>query len=236
MPEPNFELRSLEVREILGRTPPWILRWGIAVILIILLGLVILSTIMAYPDVTQGQIKISTLNPPARIYTKVPATVDDIYVNNNERVAKGDIMISFKEGVESIKAPISGLVNFMRPVLNNQQIMADELLFSIIRKKELFVGACEFSISKGGKVKEGQEVFIRLTDYPYAEFGEVLGQVEYVAAAKQTANYQVSVSLMNGLVTNSGHKINFNPGLSGQAIVIQKDRTLFDRIFESMTF
>ena len=53
--EDKIELRSEEFQEVLGSVPPWILRWGITVLAIVVVILLIGSAIVKYPD---GRIQI----------------------------------------------------------------------------------------------------------------------------------------------------------------------------------
>jgi len=48
---PDIELRSEEFQELLGVVPPWILRWGITVLAVVVVVLLIGSAIIKYPDV-----------------------------------------------------------------------------------------------------------------------------------------------------------------------------------------
>jgi hypothetical protein len=46
----EMELVSGEAREIIGRIPPWMVRWGITVICLILVGFVLFAAWFRYPD------------------------------------------------------------------------------------------------------------------------------------------------------------------------------------------
>ncbi|GHS98150.1 hypothetical protein FACS189421_06210 [Bacteroidia bacterium] len=49
--ENNMELRSEEFQEVLGDTPPWILRGGITLLAIVVLVLLAGSAVFKYPDI-----------------------------------------------------------------------------------------------------------------------------------------------------------------------------------------
>ena len=50
----NLNLRSEEVQEILGRPPRSIVRWGITVVLLLVVGLAIGSYFIKYPGIAPG--------------------------------------------------------------------------------------------------------------------------------------------------------------------------------------
>ena len=48
--EPNIEIKSEEVQEILSTIPPWIIRWGIGLIFFVILLMITGSYFFSYPD------------------------------------------------------------------------------------------------------------------------------------------------------------------------------------------
>lgn len=92
----NIELRSEEVQEILGHIPPWIVRWGITLFFFILAVLLIGSHFFAYPDVVQGEVEILSVNPPVEIRSKVNGHIDSLYLQDNQHVAKAQIIGTIK--------------------------------------------------------------------------------------------------------------------------------------------
>lgn len=56
---------SEEAREILGKIPSWIVRWGVTVIFVIFAGILLGCYFIEYPDTVEAPVEITTLNPPA---------------------------------------------------------------------------------------------------------------------------------------------------------------------------
>lgn len=54
----NIELQSEEVQDIMGRMPPWILRWGITIIAFVLLTMIAGACFFRYPKALTGHIVI----------------------------------------------------------------------------------------------------------------------------------------------------------------------------------
>ncbi|UCG27609.1 MAG: HlyD family efflux transporter periplasmic adaptor subunit [Bacteroidales bacterium] len=85
----RVDLRSEEVQEILGKTPSWIVRWGITLLVVILIGLLIGSWYFRYPDIIASDIIITTENPPAGVVAKSTGKIDELFVTNNQVVMAG---------------------------------------------------------------------------------------------------------------------------------------------------
>jgi hypothetical protein len=66
----EIELRSEPVQEILGTVPPWIIRWGITLFLIIVILILVGSWFFKYPDFVNAEIEVITQKPPADIIAK----------------------------------------------------------------------------------------------------------------------------------------------------------------------
>ena len=90
--EINIELRSEEVQEILGRPPKWIIRIGISVIFVIVLGLFIGSYFIKYPDILAATIVVTTENLPAGVTAKASGRIDTLMVSEKSIVQKGEIL------------------------------------------------------------------------------------------------------------------------------------------------
>ena len=70
----NIEIRSDEIRDILGQVPLWIVRYGTLLILLIFVILVSGAALLKFPDVLHSRIKLTTEVPPAEITANVAAT------------------------------------------------------------------------------------------------------------------------------------------------------------------
>ena len=88
----NLNLRSEEVQEILGRPPRSIVRWGITVVLLLVVGLAIGSYFIKYPDVLQASITVSSENLPADVVARASGKIDTLMVSERELVSTGDIL------------------------------------------------------------------------------------------------------------------------------------------------
>ena len=85
----NLSLRSEEVREILGRPPRRIVRWGITVIFVVVAGLFIGSCFIKYPDVLQAPVTVTTEHLPAGVAARSSGKIDTLFVTEGEIVTEG---------------------------------------------------------------------------------------------------------------------------------------------------
>ena len=90
--ENKIELRSEEFQEILGSVPPWILRWGITALAIIVIILLVGSAFFKYPDVLSSQIVLTGSTPPAVIVAKASGKLKELYVSDNQEVKTGEYL------------------------------------------------------------------------------------------------------------------------------------------------
>ena len=90
--ENNIELRSEDVREILSRPPRWILRWGITLIFVVLIGLLVGSWFFKYPEILTAQIVVSTENLPFDVVAKTSGRIDTLLVAEKQNVTKNQIL------------------------------------------------------------------------------------------------------------------------------------------------
>lgn len=88
----SIELRSEEVQEVMSTIPPWILRWGIMVLLLIVILLLIGSYLFKYPDMVEAEITVSTRNPPAYVLAKTAGRLCHLYVVNGTDVSNGELL------------------------------------------------------------------------------------------------------------------------------------------------
>lgn len=87
----RIELRSEEVQEILSQPPAWIIRWGITVILFVIISLIAGSWFIKYPDTVPATITVITETPPNSVYARSTGNVT-FYIKDQERVIKDQIL------------------------------------------------------------------------------------------------------------------------------------------------
>lgn len=90
--EKKVELRSEEFQEVLGDVPPWILRWGITILSIIVVVILVGSSIFKYPDIISSTMTLTGTTPPAAIVAKTSGKLTELSVTDNQTVKAGDYL------------------------------------------------------------------------------------------------------------------------------------------------
>ncbi len=131
-----------------------------------------------------------------------------------------------------LRSSISGQVSFMQIWTENQTINAGENTFVIIPQAQSdLIGKIKAPLLNSGKIKTGQEVNIRLTNYPDREFGILKGTIKSISLTPdKDNNLLIDVSLPNGLETSYHKKIVFQQEMSGTADIITEDLRLIERL------
>lgn len=131
-----------------------------------------------------------------------------------------------------LATPVTGQVTFTKYWNINQYITSGEAVFSIVPTvKERLIGVAMLPIQRSGKVKTGQRVIIRFSNYPDQEFGVVEGTVTTISLVPNANNYRVEISLPNGLTTNYKKELPVAQEMQAVAEIVTEDLRLIERFF-----
>ena len=79
-------------------------------------------------------------------------------------------------------------------------------------------------------IKMGQQVNMKFPDYPYLEFGVVVGVVGNISSAPTSDGYEVEIQLPGQLITTIGTKLDFRQEMKGNGEIVTEDKRLLNRI------
>jgi HlyD family secretion protein len=133
--EDKIELRSEEFQEILGHVPPWILRWGISVLGVIVVILLVGSAIIKYPDIISARIVLTGSIPPATIAARSSGKLSRLYVADKQQVKSGDYLAVIDNPARTED------IQLLKSYLSQLDIDGDSLL--PLPRKELQVGSLQ---------------------------------------------------------------------------------------------
>jgi multidrug resistance efflux pump len=130
------------------------------------------------------------------------------------------------------RSSINGKVSFMQIWSVNQVINSGDNMFAIIPSNENgYIGKVKAVAQNSGKIKIGQEVNIRLANYPDRQFGVLKGKVKSISLTPdKEGNLLIDISLPKGLTTSYKKEIQFQQEMSGNADVITEDLRLIERL------
>lgn len=131
-----------------------------------------------------------------------------------------------------LRSSIQGKVTFLQLWSENQNIESGATIFAIIPSNETnYLGKVKAVAQNSGKIKVGQDVNIRLANYPDREFGIIKGKVKSISLTPdKDGNLLIDISLPNGLKTSYDKKIQFQQEMSGSADIITEDLRLLERL------
>ena len=138
-----------------------------------------------------------------------------------------------------IEARIAGKVNYLKYWENEQYIRAEEAILTIIPAQNMQrIGKIELSAHRSGKVQIGQQVKIRLADFPPEEYGMLMGKISSIASlpalegsVQQQTLYMVLVEIPSLRTSYKKDIPAAKIQLQGTAHIITEDMTLLYRIF-----
>ncbi len=131
-----------------------------------------------------------------------------------------------------LRSSISGKLSYLQIWKENQTVSVGENIFSIIPiSSNDYIGKVKALAQNSGKLKIGQEVTIRLANYPDREYGVLKGKVKSISLTPdKEGNLLLDISLPNGLKTSYDKKLLFQQEMSGSAEIVTEDLCLLERI------
>jgi HlyD family secretion protein len=131
----------------------------------------------------------------------------------------------------TITAPIAGKLSYLSSITTNQYITTEEPLFAVTSNNQAYVGNIQIPTKGYGKIALGQQVKIKLDNYPYQEYGQLLGEIENISKIAGKDGYFVQVKLTKGLTSTYRKQLTYTPDMMGLAEIITEDLRLIVRIF-----
>jgi multidrug resistance efflux pump len=152
------------------------------------------------------------------------AVLDESFMNLNAR-------IRIWESTYLLITPIDGIVSFTRFWNANQSVVKDEPVLTVIPLDPgKFLGRINLKMQRSGKVRAGQKVNIKLSGYPYLEFGMVRGVIKSKSLVPSGDSYIIEIDLPDGLTTLYGIKLEFTQNMQGTAEIITENIRLLQKI------
>ncbi|HBX52085.1 MAG: hypothetical protein A2275_04610 [Bacteroidetes bacterium RIFOXYA12_FULL_35_11] len=187
------------------------------------------NTVLANTQIQITQVEQQVLDmkiQAAEQKNKLQQAIKESYENLLSQVAAW-------EQAYVLKSPIKGKVTFTKIWTNNQDVMADDIVFTVVpMQKSEITGKVKLPVAGSGKVKAGQKVNIKIDNYPFREYGQLRGFIQNISLVTADNMYVVEVSLADSLVTNYGKKLKFSQQMQGTAEIVTDDKSLLERIME----
>lgn len=132
-----------------------------------------------------------------------------------------------------LSSSIDGVLSFQEYWGSNQFVPNGSIVFSILPlDTSKLVGKLVIPAQNSGKVSIGQKVFIKLDNYPYQQYGMLIGKVtDFSISPDKDGNYTVYISLPDGTKTSYNKTFKFNQELLGNAEIVTEDLSVAERLF-----
>lgn len=166
--------------------------------------------------------------------TQISSTKENVTLESNQIQSFYNLKKAIKdwELLYVLKSSVAGKVSFLQIWTANQSIVAGEAVFSIIPTLEKgYIGKLKAPALNSGKIKVGQQVNIRLNNFPDNEYGMLQGVVQNISLTpNQEGDLLIDVVLPKKLETSYHKTIPFQQEMSGSAEIITEDLRLIERL------
>ena len=130
-----------------------------------------------------------------------------------------------------LKSTVNGVVSFTRIWSENQFVRSGDMVMSVIPMETgKIIGKIDLPLAGSGKVKAGQLINIKFSNFPYLEYGMVRGVIRTISRVTSDNAYSVVVDLPQGLKTNYDIELAFNQDMQGSAEIITSDKNLLEKL------
>jgi len=132
-------------------------------------------------------------------------------------------------------SPVKGIVTFTKYWSENQSVLIDQPVLNVVPENAgNYVGRINLNMVRSGKVKINQVVNIKLSSFPYLEYGMVRGIINTKSLVPSGDAYIIEVYLPQGLKTLYGKELDFTQNMQGTAEIITEDIRLLQKIINPL--
>lgn len=184
-------------------------------------------------SISQLKSSLNDLNKNSKT-TQINENKETVNLERNEIQAFYQLKKAIKDWELNyvLRSSIDGKVSFLQIWTENQIVESGATIFAIIPSNESgYIGKVKAPAQNSGKIKVGQDVNIRLANYPDKEFGVLKGKVKSISLTPdKDGNLLIDISLPNGLTTSYKKQITFQQEMSGNAGIVTEDLRLIERL------
>ena len=134
-----------------------------------------------------------------------------------------------------VASPIKGKLTYTSIWSVNQEVKTGELIATIIPIEESSIIAKAVIPPSGfGKVEIGQRVNLKLSGFPYMEFGMLKGKIKSISLVPEAKGYIAEIELSGGMTSSYREKLKFIQQMDGTAEIITKEMRLITRLINPL--
>ena len=134
-----------------------------------------------------------------------------------------------------VTSPVKGKVTFTSIWSVNQEVKTSDLIATVIPFEESAIIAKAVIPPSGfGKVEIGQRVNLKLSGFPYMEFGMLKGFIRSISLVPDEKGYVAEIELSNGMTSSYRENLKFIRQMDGTAEIITKEMRLITRLINPL--
>lgn len=127
--ENNLKLKNTysdhgnEMEEIISKRPPFMVRWGTVFFLVMLLLVALICWFIRYPDIVATSAKLTSINAPKEVKTKVDGKLLSITATEGLQVSEGQLLglMESRAKADEVLA-LSLIIDTLQKYINNNKI------------------------------------------------------------------------------------------------------------------
>jgi multidrug efflux pump subunit AcrA (membrane-fusion protein) len=184
---------------------------------------------------TLPQVNAAILNNDLQLLTKQKELAELENTIGEQKAVFLQALNTFRSAVDDWKkkyvltAPIAGTVAFAAFIQENQQLQAYQTICYINPGNSEYFAEVLIPQSNFGKVAIGQQVLLKFPSYPFQEYGNVKGRIEFISHIPSDSGYNARVTFGDGLHTSYKKEIQYRDGLVANAEIITENMSLLKR-------
>jgi len=130
-----------------------------------------------------------------------------------------------------LSASQAGRITYAGIIQQNQVVTVGQDVFYVNAGNEQFFGEMSIPQDNLGKVKEGQEVLIKLKGYPFEEYGMLRGRISYLSDVPYRDSIFISkVTFRSKISSDLKKPVHLKQGMMADAEIITQDATILQRL------
>jgi len=134
-----------------------------------------------------------------------------------------------------VASPVKGKLTFTSIWSVNQEVKTGELIATVIpTEKSAIIAKAVIPPSGFGKVEVGQRVNIKLSGFPYMEFGMLKGYIRTISLVPDSRGYIAEIELSDGMTSSYRENLKFIQQMDGTAEIITKEMRLITRLINPL--
>jgi multidrug resistance efflux pump len=134
-----------------------------------------------------------------------------------------------------LSAPIDGVVTLTKFWSENHVISAGERLATVVPKASQTIICRALVSSTGiGKVEPGQKANLKLSGYPFMQYGILRGTVKTISLVPEGDGYIVEIDLKEGMKSNYSEQLKLIQEMGGTAEIVTRRSRVINRFINPL--